>query len=97
MDILTCALLKHIVLNNINKSNLSKHCENSNDLKNSTAAPIIPSTSIPMQIRDCKVVLEDISWSCGAAKLQMLDPIQDETTRLIHITQLTAISLKTCA
>ena len=79
MDILTCALLKHIVLNNINKSNLSKHCENSNDLKNSTAAPITPSTSILTQVRDCKVVLEGISLSCGAAKLQMLDPIQDET------------------
>ena len=75
MDILTCALLKHIVLNNINKSNSSKHCENSNDLKNSTAASIIPSTSILAQVRDCKVVLEDISLSCGAAKLQMLDPI----------------------
>ena len=79
MDILTCALLKHIVLNKINKSNLLKHCENSKDLKNAIAGPIIPSMSILTKVRDCKVVLEDISLSCGAAKLQMLDPIHDET------------------
>ena len=79
MDILTCTILKRIVLNNINKSNLSKHCKNLNDLKNSTAAPIVPPTSILTQVRDCKVVLEDIYLSCGAPKLQMLDPIQDET------------------
>ena len=66
-------------MNNINKSNLSKHCENWNDLKNSTAAPIIPSTSILTQVRNCKVVLEDISLSCGAAKLQTLGHIPDET------------------
>ena len=69
----------YIVLNNINKSNLSQHCENSNDLKNSTAAPVILSTSILTQVRDSKVVLEDISLFYGAAKLQMLDPIQNET------------------
>ena len=66
MGIFTCASLKHIVLNNINKSNLSKHCKNSNDLKNSTAAPIVSSVSVLTQIRDCKAVLEDISLSCGA-------------------------------
>ena len=89
MDILTIALLKHIVLNNINKSNLLKHCENSNDLKTSTAAPIVPSTSILTQLRDCKVVLEDISLFCCAAKLQILDPIQDEmnTTGSHHKTE----------
>ena len=31
------------------------------------------------QVRDCKVVLEGISLTCGAAKLQMLDLIQDKT------------------
>ena len=56
-----------------------KHCENSNNLKDSTAAPSIQCTFILIQVRDCKVVLEDISLSCGAAKLQMLDPIQDKT------------------
>ena len=61
MDILTCALIKHIILNNINKSKSSNHCENSNDLINPKATPIIPSLS------------------CGAAKLQMLDLIQDKT------------------
>ena len=35
--------------------------------------------SIPTQVRDCKVVLEDISLTCGTAKLQMLDLIQDIT------------------
>ena len=35
--------------------------------------------SIPTQVRGCKVILEDISLTCGAAKLQMLDLIQDET------------------
>ena len=79
MDILTCALTKHIILNNINKSKSSNHCENSNDLINPTATPIISSLSIPTQVRDCKVVLEDISFSCGASKLQMLNLIQDKT------------------
>ena len=35
--------------------------------------------SISTQLKDCKVVLEDISFSCGAAKLQMLDLSQDKT------------------
>ena len=35
--------------------------------------------SIPTQVRDCKVVLEDISLSYGAAKLHMLVLIQDKT------------------
>ena len=79
MVILTCALTKHIILNNINKSKPSNHCEISNDLINPTAIPITPSVSIPTQVKDCKVVLEDISLTCGAAKLQMLDLIQDKT------------------
>ena len=56
--------------------------QNSNDLKNPTALPIVPSASVPTQVRDCKVVLEYISLSCDAAKLQMLDPIQNETHRI---------------
>ena len=79
MDILTCALTKHIILNNINKSKSLNHCEISNDLINPTTIPIISSVSIPTQVRDCKVVLEDISLTCGAAKLQMLDLIQNKT------------------
>ena len=35
--------------------------------------------SIPTQVRGCKVVLEDISLTCCAAKLHMLDLIQDKT------------------
>ena len=35
--------------------------------------------SFSTQLKDCKVVLEDISFSCGAAKLQMLDLIQNKT------------------
>ena len=79
MDIFTCALIKHIILNNVNKSKSLNHCENSNDLINPTATPIIPSVSIATQVRDCKVVLEDISLSCGAGKLKMLDVIQYKT------------------
>ena len=78
MDILTCVLKIHIVLNNINKSKLLNYCENSNDLINPTATAI-PSVSIPTQVKSCKVVLEDISLSCGAAKLQMLYRIKDKT------------------
>ena len=55
---------------------------NSNDLKNPIATPIILPVSIPTKHRDCKVILKDISLSCGAAKLQMLDLIQNE----IHMT-----------
>ena len=79
MDIFTCALIKHIILNNVNKSKSLNHCENSNDPINPTASPIIPSVSIATQVRDCKVVLEDISLSCGAGKLKMLDVIQYKT------------------
>ena len=68
MNISTCALIKQIVQNNIKKPKSSKHCKNSNDLKNPTATPIICSVSIPTQVRDYKVVLEDVSLSCGAAK-----------------------------
>ena len=35
--------------------------------------------SIPTHLKDCKVVLEDISFSCSAAKVQMLDLSQDKT------------------
>ena len=35
--------------------------------------------SISTQLKDFKIVLEDISFSCGAAKLQMLDLSQDKT------------------
>ena len=89
MDISTCALTKHIVLNNIKKSKSLKHCENSNDLKNQTVTTIIPSVSIPTQVTNCKVVLEDISLSGGAAKLQMLYLILDEThtTHSHHTTE----------
>ena len=64
-------------------------CKNSNDLKTPTAAPIVRSVSIPTQVRDCKEVLEEISLSCGAAKLKMLDPIQGEiyTTDSHHTTE----------
>ena len=89
MDILTCALIKHIILNYIHKSESSNHCENSNDLINPTANPIISSVSFPTQVRDSKVVLEDISLFCGAAKLQILDLIQDKTHTIDshHITE----------
>ena len=78
MDIFTCALIKHEILNHINKSNSSNYPEISNDQINPTATAIISSVPIPTQVRDCKVVLEDISLSCGATKLRMLDLIQDK-------------------
>ena len=56
-----------------------KHCGNSTDLQKQTATPFVPSMSISTHLKDCKVVLEDISFSCGAAKLQMLDLSQDKT------------------
>ena len=54
------------------------HCENSNNLINPTATAI-PSVSIPTHVKSCKVVLEDISLPCGAAKLQMPYRIKDKT------------------
>ena len=92
MDILTCALTNHIILNNINKSKSWNHCQISNELINPTATPITSSVSIRTQVRDCKVVLEEISLTCGAAKLQMLDLIRTKPTQLIHITQRKVIS-----
>ena len=52
---------------------------NSTDLQKQTAPPFVPSIPFSTQLKDCKVVLEDISFSCGAAKLQMLDLSQDKT------------------
>ena len=42
-------------------------------------ATAIPSVSIPTQVKSCKVVLEDISLPCGAAKLQRPYRIKDKT------------------
>ena len=52
---------------------------NSTDLQKQTAPPFVPSVPFSTQLKDCKVVLEDISFSCGAAKLQMLDLSRDKT------------------
>ena len=79
MDFLTCAFILPIVMNNLSYCKLSKQCGNSTDFKKQTATPFVPSVSISTQLKDCRVVLEDISFSCGAAKLQMLDPSQDKT------------------
>ena len=69
MEISTYAIIKHIVLNNINKSKSLKIERIQMIQKNATATLIIPSVSIPTQVRNCKVVLEDISfsyWCCKA-------------------------------
>ena len=79
MDFLTCAFILPIVMNNLSYCKLSKQCGNSTDFKKQAAAPFVPSVSISTQLKDCRVVLEDISFSRGAAKLQMLDPSQDKT------------------
>ena len=64
-----------------------KHCQNSNYLQKKTATPFIPSVSISAQLKDCKAVLEDIRFSCGAAKLRMLERSQDNThTTDSHLT-----------
>ena len=79
MEFPTCAFILFIVLNNLTKSKSSKHCGNSTDLQKQTATPYVPSVFISTRLKDCKVVLEYISFSCGAAKLQMLDLGQDKT------------------
>ena len=56
-----------------------KHCGKSTDLRKQTASPFVLSVSISTHLNDCKVVPEDISFSCGAAKLHMLDLSQDKT------------------
>ena len=66
-------------MNNLSHSKSSKHCGNSTDFEKQTATSFAPSVSISTQLKDCRVVLEDISFSCGAAKLQMLDLSQDKT------------------
>ena len=69
----TCPFIQPIVLNNLTNSESLKHCGNSTDLQTQTATTFVPSMSISTHVKDCKVVFEDISFSCGAAKLQMLD------------------------
>ena len=66
-------------MNNLTNSKSSKHCGNSTDLQKQTATPFVPSMSISTHLKDCKVALEDISFSCGAAKFQMLDLSQNKT------------------
>ena len=79
MDFLTCTFILPIVLNNSINSKSLKHSENSTDFQNQIATPFVPSMSFSTQLNDCNVVLEDISFSCGATKPQMLDLIQDKT------------------
>ena len=79
MDFLTCAFILPVVINNLIYSKSSKHCRNSTDFEKQTATPFLPSVSISTQLNDFRIVLEDISFSCGAAKLQMLDLSQDKT------------------
>ena len=96
MDFLTCAFILPIVMNNLSYSKSSKYCGNSTDLEKQTVTPFVPSVSISTQLKDCSVVLQDISFSCGAAKLQMLGLSQDKTHMMIQITQLKVIFLRTC-
>ena len=79
MDFLTCAFILPIVLSNLINCKSSKHCGNSTDLQKQTATPFVSGMSFSTQLKDCEVVLEDISFSCDAAKLQMLDLSQDKT------------------
>ena len=79
MDFLTCLFILPIVLNNLINSKSSKHCANSTNLQKQTATSFVPSVPFSTQLKDCKVALEDISFSCGTAKLQMLDLSQDKT------------------
>ena len=79
MDFLTCAVILPTVLNNLIYSKSCKHCENLTDFKKQTATPFAPSVSFSTQVKDYEVVLEDISFSCGAAKLQSLKLSQDKT------------------
>ena len=45
--------------------------------------------SLSIQLKECKAVLEDIYFSCGGAKLQMLDLSRDKihTTDSHHTTE----------
>ena len=79
MDFLTCAFILPIIMNNLSYSRSLKRCGNSTDFEKQTATPFVANVSISTQLKDCRVVLEDISFSCGAAKLQMLDLSQDKT------------------
>ena len=77
MDFLTFIL--PLVVNNLSLSKSSKHGGNSTDFEKQTAAPFVPSMSISTQMKECRVVFEDISFSRSTAKLQMLDLSQDKT------------------
>ena len=56
-------------MNNLTNSRSSNHCGNSTDLQKQAATPFVPSVSISAHLKDYRVVIEDISFSCGAAKL----------------------------
>ena len=66
-------------LNNSINSKSLKHRGNSTDFQKQTVIPFVPSKSLSTQLKVCKVFLEDISFSCRPAKLQMLDLSQDKT------------------
>ena len=73
MDLLTCAFILPVVMNNLIYSKSTKHCGSLENFEKETATLFVPSMSISTQLKGCRVVLEDICFSCGAAKLQMLE------------------------
>ena len=92
----TCAFIITIILyphlNNI----LSKLC---GDLNKSISSSSKPTVSTAALVKDCKVVLEDIS-SCDAVKLKTLNTSQENThTASSHLTKekrlLEGFSMKT--
>ena len=79
IDFLACSFILPIILNNSINSKSSKHFGNSTDFEKETATHFVPSLAFSIQLKECKVVLEDISFSCGVVNLQMLDLSQDKT------------------
>ena len=93
MDFLTCPFILTIVLNNLIYSKWPKHCGNSTDFEKQTATPFVSSSSMSSssQLKGCRGVLKDIYifFSCGAAKLQILDLSLDKNnvTNSHHTTE----------
>ena len=72
---MTCAFVITIVLNTDFNTKFSKLCGDLNKSISITSKPIVSAA----RVKDCKVVLEDISSSCDAEKLKMVHTNQENS------------------
>ena len=79
MDLLTCAFILPVVMNNLIYSKSTKHCGSLENFEKETATLFVPSMSISTQLKGCSWGYLFFLW-CGKAP--------DAGAQLIHTTDL---------